>query len=122
MNDKVYLVGLMDGTRFSTSNVDIVELKKQMISNRTYAVKLGNKGVVKQQVAFVTEASTVNNNEANIKLSVAGELFEFKADDVDAGIGELVDDININNWISFQDTILFNRNAFQYVEEKLAEV
>lgn len=117
-----YLVGLMDGARFKTSAVNIQELKKQMDSNRVYAVKLGNKGVIKQQIAFVVDAKHQNNLEATVSLTVAGETFGLTAVDVGLAIVTIVDDINNHNWVNVSDSILFNRNAFQYVEEKLAEV
>lgn len=119
MENQSYLVALMDGTRFTTTNVNLKATKTMLDNPKVFAVKLGNKSVQKQMIAFVAKKEAVEADEKNIILTAANEMFYLVADDVDGRIEAVTNEINQKNWVLVDDAVLFNRGSFQYLEEKI---
>lgn len=122
MVEQTYLVTLMDGVKFKTSFVDIALLKKKMDDHRIHAIKLGNKGVVKHNIAFIADASFVTAENASVQLMVANEPLNIVSDNIDSAIVEIIDNINANQWVVVENGLMFNKNAFQHIEEYSPEV
>lgn len=110
-------VRLMDGVMFKTSFVDTGALKQLLDSNRIHVVKVGTKGVVKQQVMVVAEEKHINNPDASVIIQLGQEPYGIVTDTPDEFIDKLINDINNNGWVRTDDGLLFNRSAFQYVEK-----
>lgn len=119
MENQFYLVALMDGTRFTTKNVNLKTTKALLDNHKIFVVKLGNKSVQKQMIAFVAKQEAIEEEGKNIILTAANEVFYLNAEDIDGKIEAVTNDINQKNWVLVDDMVLFNRGSFQYLEEKI---
>lgn len=121
METQEYLVGLMDGTRFKTNNVNLKTVKTLVENSKIFVTKLGNKTVQKQMIAFVAKKEAIEKEGNNIVLSAAGEMFYFKNEDVDKKLESVTNEINQKKWLLVNESVLFNRDCFQYLEELIED-
>lgn len=121
MEKQEYLIALMDGVRFKVTDVNLKTVNALMNNNKIFAVKLGNKSVQKQTIAYIAKSDTIVEEGNNVILTVANEVFYLSTENVDAKIEELTNSINQKMWVLAEDAVLFNRGCFQYLEEKIVE-
>ncbi len=119
MEEQTYIVALMDGVKFQTTSVDLENIKKLMDDSKIYAIKIGNKGVVKHSIAFIAKSKYFNSLDTTVTLSIANESLYLSSEPAPSMrlIDSIIDDVNANSWILVDDGILFNKSTFQYVEE-----
>ena len=114
---KTYLVALNDGVKFKTTNLDLKSIKSDLESRATHAVKMNRKGVKKNLVIHVADENTKNPTDKNLIVTVADEVFYLKVDDIDKAIDSVINDVNTKPWVEIGGELLFEKNAFRYVEE-----
>lgn len=111
-----YLVSLMNGVKFWTTDLNLSAIKVLMSKNNIFAVKIGNKSFTKHAIGFIAKANAIGTDGNNIAVKLDNELLYTAADDEDKVITDLTDSLNKQDWILLNDSILFNRGLFQYAE------
>ncbi|MEK4700353.1 hypothetical protein MKX47_12220 [Solibacillus sp. FSL R7-0668] len=119
--EQKYLVSLVDGIKFWTTDVNLPELKALMSKNNIFAVKIGNKSFTKHTIGFIAKAKSIEVEDNNVVVKLNNELLYTAVDDTDKVITDLTDSLNKQDWILFNDSILFNRGLFQYAEPYIEE-
>ncbi|MER2030932.1 MAG: hypothetical protein ABS903_17350 [Solibacillus sp.] len=119
--EQKYLVSLVDGIRFFTTDVNLSSLNGLMNQNNIFAVKIGGKTFTKQLIGFVARAESIDAANKSVVLKINNELLFGSSDDVDAALTDLTDSLNKKAYVLF-DGVLFNRGLFQYAEPHIEEV
>ncbi|MGN7478070.1 hypothetical protein ACTHOQ_09445 [Solibacillus silvestris] len=119
--EQKYLVSLVDGIKFFTTDVNLSTLNGLMNQNKILAVKIGGKTFTKQLIGFVAKAESIETANKNVVLKINNELLFVQSENVDAATTDLTDSLNKKAYVLF-DGVLFNRSLFQYAEPFNEEV
>ncbi len=116
-----FLVALNDGIKFKTTDIDLKVIRVILEARNTVAVRLNRKGIQKHLIGFIADEESTNPDGKNLSVTVANEVFYFSVDDIDVTIESVISDINNKQWIEVAGGLVFNRNAFQYLEEHIKQ-
>lgn len=117
-----YLVALNDGVKFKTTDLDLKVIQASLESRNTVAVRLGKKGVQKNIIVIIANEDAIIPEEGkNLCVTVANTNFYFAVDDIDSTIDNIINDVNTNQWVNVLGGLVFNRNAFQFLEEHITQ-
>ncbi|MEK4702001.1 hypothetical protein MKX47_21110 [Solibacillus sp. FSL R7-0668] len=114
--EQKFLVSLMDGIKFWTTDVNLSTLSGVMNQNNIFAVKIGNKSFQKHTIGFIAKAEAIEEGDNNVVMKLNNELLYTMVDDTDKAITDLTDKLNKKDYVLLNDSILFNRGLFQYAE------
>lgn len=119
--EQKYLVSLVDGIQFFTTDVNLSTLNGLMNQNNIFAVKIGGKTFTKQLIGFVARAESIEAAGKNVVLKINNEILFGQSENVDTALTDLTDSLNKKAYVLF-DGVLFNRGLFQYAEPHTEKV
>ncbi|MNH24609.1 hypothetical protein D3C79_845560 [compost metagenome] len=114
-----YVIVMGNGTRVSTTNVNLEALTTMFNKNNTLAAVIGSKSMVKHTVVAVAKMETINESEKNNMVINVGDIsFYTTVEYPRKTLEALTDDINNNkkHFVLVNGEILINRNGYQYAE------
>lgn len=114
-----YVIVMGNGTRVSTTNVNLETLTTIFNKNNTLAAVIGSKSMVKHTVVAVAKMETVSESEENnIIINVGDISFYTTVESPQETLESLTNDINNNKklFVLVNGEILINRNGYQYAE------
>lgn len=117
-----FSVCLTSGIKFTTTGVDLKQLKALLLNNKIFAVKVGGKkSLQKQTIAYVAKSELLDLTGKNIALNLSNEILYLHTENTDEKINAINDAVNNNAWVLLDDSVIFNRGFYQYAEEELEE-
>lgn len=119
--EQKYLVSLVDGIQFITTDINLNTLQGLMGQNNVFAIEIGGKTFSKQLIGYVAKASSIESVNQNIVFKLGQDLLYGNASDSKSAMTNLTDSLNKNAYVLFGD-VLFNRGLFQYAEPYTEEV
>lgn len=119
--EQKYLVSLVDGIQFFTTDINLNTLQGLMGQNNVFAIEIGGKTFSKQLIGYVAKASSIESANQNIVFKLGRELLYANVTDVKTAMTNLTDSLNKNGYVLFGD-VLFSRGLFQYAEPYSEEI
>lgn len=117
---QTYVVRLNDDTKFKVDDVNTVEIHGLLNQNKIFAVKIGNKSILKNLISYIAPIESFAPGTNNLLMSVGGEILYSTVDVIEQGIETLTNDLNKQAYVKLNE-IVFNRGLFTYAEENTIE-
>lgn len=111
-----YIVILTNGQTIAEENLDLKTIQAEMNKQTTIAIKIGRKAYAKQMIKLIVNEENTKQDGHNVGMVVGRFITYNTADDVDKAIEQVTEAVNLQNWVLFNETILFNSHAFEYIE------